>query len=175
MLASYISLPVEYILIERLKDNKSLADVKVVARTCREFYENNVDSFVLVSSDSDYWGLMEEMKSANFLVMVEHEKCSYALKETLINNNIFYCYIDDFYVGSGEDIKMDALQKELARSIKASIDLNLYAKMHEALTHTRIDMTEAEIDNFVKRKLKNQLQLEISDDGEVEIEYRIKR
>ena len=175
MLASYISLPVEYILIERLKDNKSLADVKVVARTCREFYENNVDSFVLVSSDSDYWGLMEEMNSANFLVMVEHEKCSYALKETLINNNIFYCYIDDFYVGSGEDIKMDALQKELARPIKAKLDLNLYTMMHEVLTRTRIEMSESEINNFVRRRLKNQLQLDIGDDGEVEIEYRIRR
>ena len=56
LLASYIDINVEYIMIERLKDNKSLADVKVAARTCKEFYSNDVDSFVLVSSDSDYWG-----------------------------------------------------------------------------------------------------------------------
>ncbi|ETP71626.1 Protein of unknown function DUF88 [Lachnospiraceae bacterium JC7] len=60
-------------------------------------YSNDVDSFVLVSSDSDYWGLMEALPEANFLVMVEHEKCSYALKEELIQHGIFYCcYIDDF-------------------------------------------------------------------------------
>ena len=72
MLSAYIDIPVEYIMIERLKDNKSLADVKVTARTCKEFYSNNVDSFVIVSSDSDYWGLMEELPDARFMVMVEH-------------------------------------------------------------------------------------------------------
>lgn len=175
MLGSYIKMPVEYILIERLKDNKSLADVKVAARTCKEFYANDVDSFVLASSDSDYWGLMEELPNANFLVMVEHDKCSYALKETLINNGIFYCYIDDFYAGGGDDIKNDALQKELARAIKASLDLNLNQLMHEALARTRIDMSESEIDNFIKRKVKNHLKLEVNDDGDVEIEYRGKK
>ncbi len=67
MLGSYVDIPVEYILIERLRDNKSLADVKVAARTTKEFFSNGVDSFVLASSDSDYWGLMEELPEASFL------------------------------------------------------------------------------------------------------------
>ena len=174
MLSKYVKIPVEYILIERLKDNKSLADVKVAARTVKEFYSNEVDSFVLVSSDSDYWGLIEELPDANFIVMVEHEKCSYALKETLIRHGIFYCYIDDFYSGDGEGIKMEALQKELARTIKASLDLNLYHLMDEVLNRTRIKMTKADIDNFINRKVKNNLKLEISADGNVRVEYRTK-
>ncbi|MCR5769703.1 MAG: hypothetical protein K6G87_00565 [Butyrivibrio sp.] len=175
LLESYISIPVEYIMIERLKDNKSLADVKVAARTCKEFYTNNVDSFVLVSSDSDYWGLMEELPDAKFLVMVEHDKVSYALKETLIKNDIFYCYIDSFYAGGAEDIKNDAIQKELARSIRASLELNLNDLMEEVLDRTRIHMTDAEIESFIKRKIKNQLEIEIGDDGDVELSYRIRK
>ncbi len=174
LLGSYVKIPVEYIMIERLKDNKSLADVKVAARTCKEFYTNNVDSFVLVSSDSDYWGLMEELPEAKFLVMVEHEKVSYALKETLIKNDIFYCYIDSFYAGGADDIKNDAIQKELARSIKAALDLNLNTLMEEVLERTRIKMTEEEIQSYIKRKLKNQLEIDIESDGTVELRYRIR-
>ena len=90
MLASYVDIPVEYIMIERLKDNKSLADIKVATRTCQEFYTNGVDSFVLVSSDSDFWGLIEELPETNFFVMIQHQKSSYALKDALITSGIKY-------------------------------------------------------------------------------------
>lgn len=175
LLGAYVKIPVEYIMIERLKDNKSLADVKVAARTCKEFYTNNVDSFVLVSSDSDYWGLMEELPDAKFLVMVEHDKTSYALKETLIKNDIFYCYIDSFYSGGADDIKMEAIQKELARSIKASLDLNLKELMNDVLNRTRIQMSDAAVESFIKRKIKNQLEIEVEDNGEVMLNYRAKK
>lgn len=175
LLGSYVKIPVEYIMIERLKDNKSLADVKVAARTCKEFYTNNVDSFVLVSSDSDYWGLMEELPDAKFIVMVEHEKTSYALKETLIKNDIFYCYIDSFYAGGADDIKLEAIQKELARSIKASLDLNLKELMNDVLNRTRIHMSDAEVESFIKRKVKNQLEIDVTDNGDVELSYHIRK
>ncbi len=175
MLGSYVKIPVEYIMIERLKDNKSLADVKVAARACKEYFTNKVDSFVLVSSDSDYWGLIEELPDAEFLVMLEHEKTSFALKETLMKNDVFYCYIDSFYAGAAEDIKKEALNRALSRSIKDSLDLNLYSLMHEVLERTRINMTEAEVESFIKRKLKNQLEIEVTEDGEVELRYRIRK
>lgn len=175
MLGSYISIPVEYILIGRLKDNKSLADVKVTARTCKEFYENGVDSFVLVSSDSDYWGLIQELPEAKFMIMVEHRKCSPALKEALMKNDIFYCFIDDFYSGGGDDIKTAALDRELSYAIKASLDLNLNNIMQEVLVRTRIDMTADEVNAFIRRRLKGQIKLEINEDNDVELVYKIKR
>ncbi|MCR4739244.1 MAG: hypothetical protein K5886_03165 [Lachnospiraceae bacterium] len=174
MLGSYIDIPVEYIMIERLKDNKSLADVKVVARTCKEFYKNNVDSFVLVSSDSDYWGLIEELPEASFLVMVEHEKCSYALKEALIKNDIFYCYIDDFYAGGGEEIKKDAIRKEFAGALKNALDLNIYDLMDSVLEKTRVKLNQSETKTLLKQ-IKGQIGIEISDDGDVTIRYKGKK
>ena len=174
ILASYIDLNVEYIMIERLKDNKSLADIKVAARTCKEYYTNEVDSFVIVSSDSDYWGLMEELPEAKFLVMVEHEKCSGALKQALINKGIFYCYIDDFYAGGAEEIKSDALYRELSRRVEAALEIDLYQLMTDALERTRIEMTEKEIKKHINQ-LQNNINLCVSDDGVVHIHLKRKR
>ena len=54
ILESYTDIPVEHIMTERIKQNKSLVDIKLTARACQEHYQNHVDSFVIVSSDSDY-------------------------------------------------------------------------------------------------------------------------
>ena len=175
MLGGYIDLPVEYIMIERLKDNKSLTDIKVASRITQEFCNKNADSFVIVSSDSDYWGLIEELPKARFFIMIEHTKSSYALKEVLINNDIYYCYIDDFYVGDGNEIKTDAINRELARAFKDALDINLDELMNEILIRTRINMTDAERESFIKKQIKKNLNLEIDDDNNMYIEYRRKK
>lgn len=54
ILESFTNISVEHILIERVKQNKSLVDIKLTARACQEHYQNQVDSFIIVSSDSDY-------------------------------------------------------------------------------------------------------------------------
>ncbi len=43
-------------MIERVKENKSLVDIRLTTGTCREFFQNDTDSCILASSDSDYWG-----------------------------------------------------------------------------------------------------------------------
>ena len=175
MLALYVDIPVEYIMIERLKDNKSLADIKVATRTCQEYYSNGVDSFVIVSSDSDYWGLIEEMPNVKFFVMIQHQKSSYALKDVLITSGISFCYIDDFYDGDGDDIKQVAIRKEIAHLLKESLDLNLNELIKNVLFRTRIEWTSEEKKQFIKKHLKNQISLAVDDNGDVRIEYREKR
>lgn len=96
ILERFTQIPIEHVLIERIKENKSLVDIRLTTGTCREYYQNNVDSFILVSSDSDYWGLISAMPEVRFFVMVESEKCSPTIKNALINAGISYCYIDDF-------------------------------------------------------------------------------
>lgn len=54
ILERFTQIPIEHVLIERIKENKSLVDIRLTTGTCREYYQNNVDSFILVSSDSDY-------------------------------------------------------------------------------------------------------------------------
>ena len=111
ILENYTKIPVENILIERIKENKSLVDIRLSVGACREFYENKADSFIIVSSDSDYWGLISSLPEARFLVMVEHDKCGPDLKAAMINSGITFCYIDDFYSADGgsSDLKQNLL------------------------------------------------------------------
>ena len=48
ILENYTRIPVEHIMIERIKQNKSLVDIKLTARACQEHYQKQVDSFVIV-------------------------------------------------------------------------------------------------------------------------------
>ena len=73
ILESHTQIPVEHIMTERVKQTKSLVDIELTAMTCREHYRNLVDSFIIVSSDSDYWGLISTLPEAKFLVMIGGE------------------------------------------------------------------------------------------------------
>ncbi|MBQ9437434.1 MAG: NYN domain-containing protein, partial [Lachnospiraceae bacterium] len=173
ILRNYISIPIEYILIERLKDKKSLADVKLTAGTCKEYYQNNVDSFVLVSSDSDYWGLIESIPEARFLVMVEHEKFSSTMKEALESKNIFFCYIDDFYTGNSMEIKTTSLIREASKYLAANCGFNINHLMDEIMTQTRIRMLPSEKKHFMEKYLRT-FEVEIDDNGDVLLKVRKK-
>lgn len=96
------------------------------------------------------------------------------VKKTLINNVIFYCYIDDFYAGGGEEIKKDALRRELSHLLEASLDLDLSQLLEEALDRTRIEMTGVEKKKYIREKLKSRLSLVIDDDGSVSLELKRK-
>lgn len=140
MLRRYIGIPIEYVMTHRVKDDKSLVEVKLITGTCREFFKNNVDSFVIVSSDSDYWGLIESLSEARFLVMVEHEKCSGKLMDALRLNDIFYCFIDEFYADSdGDSLKRAALLKE-ASAYFQDYRINLDKMMDCIVARTRVKL-----------------------------------
>ena len=173
ILDSFTHIPVEHMMTERVKQNKSLVDVMLIARTCQEHYKNNVDSFILVSSDSDYWGLISSLPEARFLVMIERENCGPDLKNALVNAGIFYCYIDDFYSGNAEDIKIGALLKEMYHYIDQAVRLNIYEMFTEALRATRIEMSSSEQKQFVDKYLKT-MQMSIAGNGDVTLEIRRK-
>ncbi len=173
ILESFTSIPVEHIMIERLKQNKSLVDIKLTARACQEHYQNQVDSFVIVSSDSDYWGLISSLPDARFLVMVEREKCGPDIKNALVDSGIFYCYIDDFYSGNSEAIKYGAIFKEMYRYVEEHLQMNVNDMMEQALFATRIEMSSAERKQFYEKHIKP-MHLVIQDDGNVTVEFRKK-
>lgn len=171
ILEGYTQVPVEHIMTERVKQSKSLVDIELTAHTCMEHYKNRVDSFIIVSSDSDYWGLISSLPDARFLVMVEREKCGPDMKAALANSGIFYCYIDDFYSGNSEDIKKNALFRELYRYLDKSIHLNVNDMMDSAIAATRITMTPQERRQFYEKHIKR-MSLTIGEDGNVSIELK---
>ena len=173
ILESHTRIPVEHIMTERVKQSKSLVDIELTAMTCREHYVNLVDSFIIVSSDSDYWGLISSLPEAKFLVMIEREKCGPDMKAALSNSGIFYCYIDDFYTGDGEDLKKNALFNELYKTLDDALNLNVYDMLDAALTATRINMSAAAKRQFFEKHIRP-MKLVIDEDGNATLELRRK-
>jgi hypothetical protein len=171
ILDSFTEIPIEHIMIERIKQNKSLVDIRLTARACKEHYQNNVDSFIIVSSDSDYWGLISSLPEADFLVMIERDKCGPDMKNALAESNIFYCFIDDFYSGNIEDVKSLALFREMYRYLGENIHLNVNEMFDLALTATRINMSPSERNQFYDKHIR-QMSLVIDADGDVHIELK---
>ncbi len=161
---------IEHILIQRILDYKSLLDVKLTARVTKEFYKEQVESFVLVSSDSDFWGLMEEIPEAKFLVMIEHRKSSAELRKVLDEHNIFYCYADDFYTGMDDSLKKQAIISELVAFLELK-SFNAKDLLEDVLITTRIEMDQAEKNRFYDKYLKN-MQLRVSRDGKVTLDIK---
>ena len=173
ILEKFTSIPVEHILIERIKQNKSLVDIRLTARACQEYYENKVDAFIIVSSDSDYWGLISSLPKAKFLVMIENDKSGPDMKAALVNSGIFYCYLDDFYSGDSEELKTNAIFREMRNYMAKAIQLNVNDMFSDALRATRIEMTASERQQFYDKYIKT-LQLSISDEGEVSLVIKVK-
>ena len=163
-----LKVPVEHIMLERLKDNKSLADITLTSRTCQEFYQNGVDSFIIVSSDSDYWALIKSIPSARFLVMIEHEKCSVDMKNALAASGIFYCYTDDFYSGDTQTLKTKVILKEMYKYISEHMDLNAREMFETSVSNSRVEMPESEKNAFYDRYVRR-LYAEIEKDGTVRL------
>lgn len=88
-LEKFIHIPVFHEEVERVTDRKSLVDIKMTAGVCEAYYKDNIDSFILCSSDSDYWGLISSVKDAHFLVMYEYSKCGQSIKDALTKRCIF--------------------------------------------------------------------------------------
>lgn len=173
ILEKFTSIPVEHIMIERIKQNKSLVDIRLTARACQEHYENKVDSFIIVSSDSDYWGLISSLPKAQFLVMIEHNKCGPDMKAALVNSGIFYCYLDDFYSGDSEELKINALFQEMRNYMEKAVQLNAIDMLDDVLRTTRIEMAIDERQQFYNKYIKT-LQLSIDDSGKVSLAIKVK-
>lgn len=171
ILESYIRIPVEYLLIERIKQDKSLVDIRLTTRVCKEHWQNQVNAFVLVSSDSDYWGLISALPEADFLVMIEHTKCGPDMKSALEESGIFYCYLDDFYTGNSEDIKRDAILREMKRWADDRFHFNINEMLDSALYQTRINLSEEERRYFTERYLKT-MTLNIDEEGELSLGFK---
>lgn len=171
ILEKFTNIPVEHMLVERVKQSKSLVDIMLTARACQEHYKNNVDSFIIVSSDSDYWGLISSLSEARFLVMIERDKCSPDMKNALIDSGIFYCYIDDFYSGNAEEIRHSALIKEMCEYISRTVKLNVYDMLDEALKATRLEMTTMERNQFFEKYIQP-MKMTISENGDVSFSFK---
>ena len=161
-LSKFTQIPTEHIEIDRVTDRKSLVDVRMTASVVTDFYRDGITSFIIVSSDSDYWGLIESLPNAHFLVMYEYEKIGTAIKSALTQHGIYYCAIDDFCSAATEDMKKAVLFAELEKhfpTLYGESPMELTQQLYEA---TRVTATKKEMENFCNRFVKT-LKLKIVD------------
>ena len=173
ILESYTEIPIEYVMSHRVVQNKSLVDIEMTAITCKEHYRENVDSFIIVSSDSDFWGLISSLPEAHFLVMIERDKSSEDLKSALYNSEIFYCYIEDFYDGDSEGILTHAIISESKRVLEETIQLDMNVILEQALTATGIHMKPEDKVQFVEKNLSI-IEIKIDAEGKISVNLNIK-
>ncbi|MCI8477873.1 MAG: NYN domain-containing protein [Oscillospiraceae bacterium] len=168
ILDKFTDIPIEHNMVDRVKENKSLVDIRLTTGTCREFFQNAIDSFILVSSDSDYWGLISSIQEAHFLVLVESEKCGPDMKQAMLNAGITYCYMDDFCTGNSEEIKIQTLLGEIRHTLADAVQFNINTVLDNAYTAARADMTTAERQQFYDKYIKP-MRLVVDTEGNVQV------
>ena len=159
---------VEAIGVGRIKEDKSLVDHRLVGGVSKAVYRDNVDSVILASSDSDFWSVIDTVE-ANYLVLVESDKCGYDFKNVLREHNIFYCYLDRFMTPEDDKFFNVMFKKELEKVIEKSFSLgNANDLLHNALIQTRATVSSAQRDNLYNKVMKN-LKLVIDKEGNYSI------
>lgn len=144
----------EHIVVDRLLESKSQVDMTLAVRTTQEVYKNNVDSVVLVSSDSDYWAMIKNLEDVKFLVMLEREKTSPKIKESLDSKGIKHCFLDDFYTGVSYSIKTDTLKKYVQTFFDNNYSFDAVRLIDNAVRNSWIEMTDKEKDNFLDKYIR---------------------
>lgn len=158
----------EHIVVGRINEHKSQVDMTLATNTCREVYLNNVDSVILVSSDSDYWALIQSLPSVSFLVMLERAKSGQQIRNALESQGHRYCFIDDFCTGASYTIKTKTLLSEFQARLDEAVQINVNTMLDEVLHTTWVEMTEKERANFLDRHIKT-MRLKLSPDGALRI------
>lgn len=147
-LQDYVSIEVNAIPIERLKENKSLVDQNLQYDVTEAIF-NGVDSVILCSSDSDF-SVMINRSNASFLVMLESNKTCYAYKSSLRSNNVFYCYLDKFIKPTKNDFFNAVFESEVKRRVEEAFKDNMLNIIESAYESTRANISELEYECLVK-------------------------
>ncbi|MCI6012789.1 MAG: hypothetical protein PUK54_06295 [Firmicutes bacterium] len=165
-----LNVPVEEIITERVLDRKSLVDIRLAAETSKEFYKNGAESFILVSSDSDYFGLISALREARFLVVMEREHCSRSMQETLQENSITHCFMDDFPLDESDELKEKVILKELQTALTRNFHFNLDQLLSTIETETRAELSPA-ASRDLRNRIEKNIRIEIAEDGDMRIEF----
>ena len=163
MLSEHIGIPTEYTVVERILEAKSLVDIKMTTGICQSHFKDGIDSFILVSSDSDYWGMISSLPDANFMVVYESSKVSPTTIDTLSKHSILSCSLDDFYSGDVSTLKEDILVKS-ANKLLGNIHLNCKELVNEVYTFSHINATTEEKNAFYD-KFTKKLKMSIDSEG----------
>lgn len=165
-ISGYLKFPTEHVLVERINEHKSLVDQRITARVQQEYYENSMTGFLLVSSDSDYWGLIAYSK-ADFLVLAEREKTGSCFTDALKDAKVNYSFLEDF-ASTDSKFKEGALAEMVNNYLSERISLDINEMFNHIFSGSRMPVTAKEQNMMVEKMLKK-LHLNIGKSGELSV------
>lgn len=164
ILETGINIPIQHEQVDRVKDDKSLVDMTLALGVSKEHYTNGISSFILYSSDSDYYGLIRNLPDVRFLVMIEESKCSDVLKDALEDRGILYCSIDDFCSSEITSLKYRTVLKALRVRMEEAVTVNVNDLLKESLEDARTYFTTDERNQFWKSYVEK-MKITVDDTG----------
>ena len=170
-LKAVTGIPVEHNVVERIKYDKSLVDIKIAMGISKAYYKDDVTAFILLSSDSDFWGVISSLPDAEFLVMVEEGKCGPDIQSTLENDGTYYCFMDDFCTGNIKSFKNAMFVSALKEEVEGMISLDTKELCDSIVRNLRMDISSTEKSNYYNKYIRR-LRLEIDDDGIMRIKVQ---
>lgn len=82
------TIPVTTIQVQRIKENKSVADVVLTKELCESYYMRNLRQAIIVSSDSDFFGLITSLPDISFCIGYTDGQTNEDYLDYLENNNV---------------------------------------------------------------------------------------
>jgi uncharacterized LabA/DUF88 family protein len=161
---------VETVPVERIVENKSLVDHRLVMGVSKAIYKEDVDSIILVSSDSDFWSVIDASEDVRYLVMVESEKCGHEFRNLLRDKDVFYCYLDRFITPDDDKFFKIVFKHELEKIISDNFSLGNARELLSSVLHScRAGVSKAEEDMLFEKYIKT-LSLRINSEGNFVLE-----
>ena len=82
------TIPITTVQVQRIKENKSVADVVLTKEICESYYTRNLRQAVIVSSDSDFFGLITTLSDLSFCIAYTDGQMNDEYLGYLESNNI---------------------------------------------------------------------------------------
>ena len=185
-ISEIIDIPVEHIEIERVLENKSLVDMAMALDISKEFYECDVESAMLVSSDSDFWAVIEKMDKVRFFVLNEQGKTSHTIIEVLDKHTVPHCYMSDFAQDVIQNFKSEVLYLGLESRVRefnetgTFMPLDVEELIDELFAEAYIMAEESQLKKekevFYNKYLKNGFQVKpVNENGQLRLKIELKK
>ena len=168
----HTSLPSEEIFCERLIDHKSTVDGTMISALAKEHWQQNSNSFIIASSDSDYWSVVSCMMSeCEFIIWLEKQNTSPTWIRNLEEHHIPFFNLSDFHEQYSEEFQTEAILKSVNDQLK-KIDINLKEILNAALFANYLHLPPSTKDSLYNKHLKP-LSVLVNDNGKVEFKLKI--
>lgn len=128
------NIPLDHIEVPRVLENKSLVDTYIGIDVVREYCDNDIESAILVSSDSDFCALYERFDKVSYYVLNEYKKTSTKTIEKLDSLGISHSYMNDF----AQDVIQNFKQDVLFRGLESRIDEFNRTGLFDQLDYSRL-------------------------------------